>query len=166
MSDITVRRNNGNQPSALSRETDPFRMVRDLFRWDPFKEMAPAWPTQEWQGAAFAPAFEVKETKDTYLFKADVPGLKEADVDVTITGNRLNVSGKREEEKEERGDTYYACERSYGSFSRSFTLPEGADLEHIHADMKAGVLTLAVPKKPTVQAKKIAVSSGEKSPKS
>lgn len=83
---------------------------------------------------------------------------------MTMTGNRLTISGKREEEKEERGDTYYACERTYGSFSRAFTLPEGADMEHVQADLKASVLTIAVPKKPEVQPKKVAVKA-EKSTK-
>lgn len=165
MADITVRRNTGNQQSAITREVDPFRVIRDMFRWDPFQEMMPTWPSADWRGT-FAPAFEVKETKDSFLFKADVPGIKEQDIEVTVTGNRLTVSGKREEEKEERGDTYYTSERTYGSFSRSFTLPEGADVEHAQADLKAGVLTLAVPKKPEVQPKKIALKSGEKSTKS
>jgi HSP20 family protein len=160
MADITVRKNNGNitpAPGAIAREPDPFRMMRDLLRWDPFKEMAPMW-TQELPGE-FSPAFEVKETDGSYLFKADVPGVKEGDIDVTVTGNRLTISGSRSEEKEEKQETYYSCERKYGSFSRSYTLPEGADFEHVHADLKSGVLTIAVPKKPEIQPKKIAVKS-------
>jgi HSP20 family protein len=70
----------------------------------------------------FVPDFEVKETKEGFVFKADVPGIKEKDLEITMTGNRLTISGKREAEMEERSDTYYACERSYGSFTRAFTL--------------------------------------------
>jgi HSP20 family protein len=160
MSDIIVRRSGGSaQPSSLARgQFEPFRMMRDLLKFDPFQEMEPVWPA-EMRQAVFSPAFEVKETKDSYLFKADVPGTKEQDVEVMMTGNRLTVSGRREEEKEDRGDTYYTCERSYGSFSRSFTLPEGADMQHVHADLKGGVLTIAIPKKPEVQPKKIAVTA-------
>ncbi len=159
MSDILVCRSNGNQIQP-SRELNPLSMFRDLLRFDPFQEMAPLWP--ETRTTAFLPAFEIKETKDAYLFKADVPGVKETDVEVTLTGNRLTVSGHREEEREEQHDTYYACERSYGSFSRSFTLPEGANGDQVHAEMKAGVLTVAVPKKPDMQPKKVAVKSDQK----
>jgi HSP20 family protein len=114
-------------------------------------------------GLTFNPSFEVKETKDTFVFKADVPGIRESDLDVTLTGNRLSISGKREEEKEEKegeGARYYTYERSYGSFTRSFTLPDGVDAEHLRAELNGGVLTVVVPKKLEVQAKRIAVSAG------
>jgi HSP20 family protein len=91
------------------------------------------------------------------MFHADLPGVKEQDLEVTLTGNRLTIAGKREAEREEKTDTYYACERSYGSFSRSFTLPDGADGEHLRAELKDGVLAVAVPKKPEVQPKKVQV---------
>ena len=156
MADITVKKSNTGQALApTTREYDPFRAMRELLRWDPFKEMTPMWPS-ELQGE-FVPAFEVKENKDSFLFKADVPGVKEGDLDISVTGNRL--TGTRSEEKEEKNETYYASERRYGSFTRSYTLPEGADLEHIHADLKAGVLTVAVPKLAEAQPKKIAVKS-------
>ncbi len=159
MADITIRKNNGGAqaPAIAPREYDPFRAMREMLRWDPFKEMAPIWPGE--LPGEFAPAFEVKENAESYLFKADVPGVKEADIAVTVTGNRLTISGERNEEKEEKTETYYSSERKYGSFSRSYTLPEGADLEHIHADLKAGVLTIAVPKLAEIQPKKIAVKS-------
>lgn len=156
MADITVRKSGSSTPAVSTREYDPFRAMREMFRWDPFNQMAPAWP--ELQGE-FAPAFEVKENKESYLFKADVPGVKENDIEVTVTGNRLTISGQRNEEVEEKSDTYFSRERKYGSFSRSYTLPDGADLEHVHADLKGGVLTVAVPKRPEVQPKKIAVKS-------
>lgn len=85
--------------------------------------------------------------------------MKEGDIEVTVTGNRLTITGHRSEETEEKTETYFSRERKYGSFSRSYTLPEGADLEHVHADLKAGVLTVAVPKLPEVQPRKIAVKS-------
>jgi HSP20 family protein len=162
MSNITVRRGNAGQ--QLEQATwDPFRAMRDLFRWDPFREMAPLTPTLG--NVAFAPDFEVKETKEGYEFKADVPGIKEKDLEISCTGNLLHVSGKREAEKEDKGDTFYVYERSYGTFTRSFTLPAGIDAEHIKAELKDGVLNLVVPKKPEVQAKRITIQSGEK-PKS
>lgn len=78
---------------------------------------------------------------------------------MTVTGNRLTVSGKREAEKEDKGERYYSYERSYGSFTRSFTLPEGADTDKLRASLEKGVLAITVPKKPEVQAKKIAVKT-------
>ena len=140
-------------------------MMRALMSWDPFREMAPFAPPPE-TGIAFNPAFDVKETKDAYLFKADLPGIKEKDLEVTMTGNRLNVGGKRDEEKEEKTDRYYTYERNYGSFTRSFTLPEGADLDKLRASLDQGVLTVTVPKKAEVQPKKIAVKTESPAPKS
>ena len=93
----------------------------------------------------------MKENKDGYVFRADLPGVREDDLDISLTGNRLTISGKREQEKHEQGDTYYANERSYGSFSRAFTLPDGTDAENVRADLKNGVLQVTVPKKPEVQ---------------
>ena len=145
-------------PSAPVRESfEPFRMLRDLMRWDPFAEMAPVFTNE---GATFLPAFDVKETKDAFVFKADLPGMKEADLDVKLAQNRLSISGKREAEKSDKGETYYSYERSYGSFTRSFTLPEGVDADRIKAELKDGVLTLELPKKPELQPKTINVKSG------
>jgi HSP20 family protein len=159
MADITVRKEAGRTPETniIPREWEPFRMMRDLLRFDPFGEMTPLINAEPI--LTFAPDFEVKETNEAYLFKADVPGVKENDIEVTLTGNRLTIAGTRNEEKEEKTETYYSAERKYGAFSRSYTLPEGADLEHLHADLKAGVLTVAVPKLAEVQPKKIAVKS-------
>jgi HSP20 family protein len=158
MSNVIVRKQNGDKPATAAPETwDPWRTMRSLLSWDPFREMAP-FPVVE-DRAMLSPAFDVKETKDAYLFKADVPGIPEKDLEVTITGNRLNISGKRDQEKEEKNDRYYTYERNYGTFTRSFTLPDGADLENLRASIEQGVLTISVPKKPEVQPKKIAVKA-------
>jgi len=140
---------------------EPQRLVRELLGWDPFAEMLPSLATREQQ--AFVPTFEVKETKDAYVFTADLPGVKEEDLELTLTGNRLTVSGKREAEAREETDRFFAYERSYGAFSRSFTLPEGIDAEHVDADFKSGVLKIRVPKAPEHQPKKISLKGiGEK----
>src|SRR5262249_14640241 len=110
MSNVIVRKENEKSlaPSWESR-WEPFRMMRDLLGWDPFREMA----TFVAHGPAmFAPSFEIKETKENYVFKADVPGVKESDLEITLTGNRLTISGKREAERKEQNETYYAYERS------------------------------------------------------
>jgi HSP20 family protein len=160
MSQISVQRKTGETvpASRARRDFEPFRLMRDLFGWDPFQEMRPVWSREV---EAFAPAFDVKETKDSFVFKADLPGVKENDLEVTSTGNRLTVSGKRETDKEEKDDTYYTYERSYGSFSRIFTLPDQTDPAHIKAELKDGELTIVVPKAPGAVAKKIPVSPGD-----
>jgi len=152
---------NGEERSRVSMEANPFRWIR----WDPFREMATVWPGDE-QPARFAPDFEVKETKEGFVFKVDVPGIKENDLDITMTGNQLTISGKRETETEEKTDIYYASERSYGSFTRAFTMPQRIDSgDRIRADLKEGVLTLLLPKKPEVQPRRIEVKVDDK-PKS
>jgi HSP20 family protein len=158
MADLAVQKKS-ETPTLARREWDPFRVMRDMLRWDPFREMAPAISPE---AQAYAPAFEVKETKESYVFKADVPGLKEQDVEVSVTGNRLTVNGRREAEKEEKTDTFYTYERSYGTFTRSFTLPDQADVEHVKAELKSGELTVVIPKAPTAVAKRVPVSAGDK----
>jgi HSP20 family protein len=168
MSNVTIRKQTGDRPvaaPATEHVWDPWRAMRSLLAWDPFREMA-AFPAIDERGITFAPAFDVKETKDAYLFKADVPGIQDKDLEVTVTGNRLTIGGKRDHEKEEKNERYYAYERSYGSFTRSFTLPDGADLDQLSARLEAGVLNVIVPKKPEVQPKKIAVKTEAQAPKS
>ena len=160
MAQVSIERDPGTPAKgskALAREWDPFRAMREFFRWDPLAEFSPRLRALE--EANFAPDFDVKETKDAFVFTADVPGVKEGDLDIRLTQNRLSVSGKRESEKEETGETYYASERSYGTFTRAFTLPEGVDAENIKAELTGGVLTLELPKKPESQPKKIDVAS-------
>lgn len=140
------------------REGDPLRW---LLRWDPFREMTPSWLGQPMAEATFAPAFEVKETKDSFMFKADLPGMKEADIEIKLTGNRLAIGGKREAEREDKDETFYTYERSYGSFMRSFTLPDGIDGEHVHAEMKDGVLSVVVPKLAVAQGRTIAIKGAD-----
>jgi len=158
MANVAVQRENGGKPvaAAPAREWDPFRVMREMMRWDPFTEMLPPATSEP----AFAPAFEVKETKEGFVFKADLPGVQEKDLEVKLTQNRLSVSGKREQEKSEQNDTYYTYERSYGSFTRAFTLPDGVDPDNVKAELKEGVLTLTVAKRPEHQPKKIAVKAG------
>jgi HSP20 family protein len=155
---ILVKKDQGQTIDTPRAEWHPLRFMRDLLRWDPFAEMVPVMPI-DGRLAEFAPSFEVKETKDAYVFTADLPGVAEKDLEVTLAGRRLAIAGRREAEKEEKDEKYYAFERTYGTFTRAFTLPEGADTEHIAADLKQGVLTVVVPKRAEIQAKKIAVKA-------
>lgn len=158
MANIVTRRN---QPAPMARrlgEWDPFERMRELMQWDPFQD---PW---RWLGgervAGYTPTFDVREEKDALVFKADLPGIKQEDIDISITGNRLTVSGKREEERVEEGEAFNCRERSYGSFSRTFTLPDSIDPDHVQAEMHDGVLTLRLAKSPEAQPKKIALMSG------
>jgi len=160
MGAIDVRKDQSKEikpQSETSPAWDPARIMRQFFGWDPFRGLDPfreMTPMLRPEGG-FLAAFDVKETKDGYTFRADVPGVKESDIEVTVTGNRLNISGKRDAEKQERTDTYYTYERSHGSFARSFTLPEGADMQSVHAELRDGVLTVSVGRKPELQPQKV-----------
>jgi HSP20 family protein len=142
-------------------EWNPLRAIRDLMRWDPFREMAPALASLPALGSAWSPSFDVTENKDSFVFKADVPGVKSEDLAITTAGNRIQISGKRDAEHEEKTDTIYTYERQSGSFTRSFTLPDGADLEHATSELKAGVLSVVIPKTAAAQAKRIPISTGK-----
>jgi HSP20 family protein len=146
----TIQRGGG-VPSA-----NPLRMMRDLLGFDPFVEMSPMLQ-QFAEPGTFVPQFEVRETPDAFVFKADLPGVDEEDLEISITGNRLTVSGRREAEDQQQTDRYFAVERMYGTFTRSFTLPEGIDPDRVEADLSDGVLTLKIPKQPQNQPKKISL---------
>jgi HSP20 family protein len=130
-------------------------MIRELMGTDPFASMVSP------VSGTFLPDIEIKETKDSYMIAADLPGVREQDLDISVTGNRLTVSGKREEENVREDDRYFACERSYGSFSRSFVLPEGADVEKVKAELKDGVLNITVPKKAEVKSRRVEIAGQE-----
>ena len=130
---------------------DPFRIMREMTRWDEAQSPGPI------QAAAYAPAFEVKETRESFVFKADLPGVEIGELEISLTGNHLTIAGHRQQEKSEESERFFAYERSFGTFSRSFTLPNGCDVDDVTADLKAGVLTLVVPKKPEVQPRRIEI---------
>jgi HSP20 family protein len=138
---------NGNQ---VTRYRDPFSMARELLSWDPFFGGRPA--------TAFAPAFEVKETAEAFIVKADLPGVAEKDVDINVHNNVLTVSGSRSAEERKEGESYALYERQYGSFSRSFSLPDMADGDRIEASLENGVLHLTIAKKAEAKPRKIAVA--------
>ncbi len=139
---------------AAAASLEPFRLMRDFLRWDPLRDYDLGAP------AAFMPSFDVKESPDAYQLKADLPGILEADLEISLESNRLTVAGKREAETAKDGERWHLAERSNGSFSRTFTLPEDVDSEKVVAELRNGVLTLMVPKRPEVRPKKISVSLG------
>jgi HSP20 family protein len=134
--------------------------------WDPFAGLLaeygfPMTRYFEREAEAFVPRFEVKETKDALVVKADLPGVKTEDLDVSVQGNVLTISGKREQEKRTTEEQYHMVERSYGAFTRSFTLPEGVDSKNLDAELKDGVLTLTLPKIPEAKPQRVQIKSGK-----
>ena len=148
--------NGTNPPDHL---WDAFRVMDALLGSAPLREGA-----RVYYQSTFSPTFDVQELKDAYVVKADLPGLSESDVDVTVMGNALTISGKREAEQEREGQRYYAIERGYGAFSRTVTLPDGANLDDLSANLKNGVLTLHIPKRPEVQPRKISLGKSGAGP--
>jgi HSP20 family protein len=145
-----VTRSNG-QTAATNATVrrDPFQVARDLLSWDPFFGQR--------QVSAFVPAFEVKETNEAFILKADVPGVAEADLDIAVHNNVLTVSGARKAEERKEGEAFALYERQYGSFSRSFALPDTADGDRVEAKLDSGVLTLSIWKKAEAKPRKISV---------
>jgi HSP20 family protein len=108
-----------------------------------------------------APAMDIAEDAAGYKITAELPGMTEKDVEVTLSGETLTVKGEKKQETEKKDANYHLSERSWGTFQRSFVLPEGVDPEKIVADFAKGVLTLTLPKKPQAvqQARKIDVKA-------
>nr|MBI3613210.1 Hsp20/alpha crystallin family protein [Nitrospirota bacterium] len=145
-----------------------------ITRWDPFKELedmqsrlntmfgrAPvrkggdkeeALTVAEW-----APLVDISEDDEEYLIKAELPEVKKEDIKLTVDEDVLTITGERKYEKEEKGKKYHRVERAYGSFMRSFTLPEDADASKVSADCKDGLLKVHLPKSEKAKPKSIEV---------
>jgi HSP20 family protein len=146
-----------------------------LIRWEPVRELGTIQtemnrlfnsffdtPTHS-NGATFrrwVPAMDLVETKEAFVLTADLPGLSESDVSIEVEDNVLTVSGERKSEHEDRTAGYYRVERSYGSFRRTLTLPEGVDPEAVKATFDKGVLTVTVPKPEQQAPRKVQISVG------
>ena len=113
----------------------------------------------------WAPAIEVFEKEDKFVVKAELPGMKEEDIDVSVVGDTLTIKGERKAETEVKEEDYYCCERSYGSFSRSIALPSTVDASKIEASYEDGVLEVSLPKATEAKPKKVTVSAKKKAGK-
>ena len=150
--------------TALAR----WNPLKEVSEWNPFRELDEmhnrlsrflgTTTTRRADGqenitvAEWAPLVDITEDDKEYLIKAELPEVKKGDVKVRVEDGVLYITGERNFEKEEKGKRYHRIERAYGSFRRSFTLPEGVDRDKIAADLSKGVLTLTLPK--TVEAQK------------
>jgi HSP20 family protein len=105
----------------------------------------------------WSPLVDITEDDHEYLFKADLPEMKKEDVKVTVENGILSISGERKAEKEEKKKRYHRIERAYGSFERTFIVPEDADATKIAAEFKDGVMKVHLPKSPTAKPKTIEV---------
>ena len=107
------------------------------------------------------PAMDLVETDEHFVLRADLPGLSESDVDLSLEQNVLTLSGERKTEHEEQGEGYYRLERSSGAFSRSLTLPEGVDGDAITARFDKGVLEVRIPKPEARKPRKLQIQVGD-----
>ncbi len=142
-----------------------------LAKWDPFREMEgmldPYSKSRDWPfrggrdlnttGADWAPRADISETDAAFSITAEVPGIKREDVKINIEDHVLSISGAKNQEKEEKGETFHRIERFYGSFNRSFSLPENVIEDKIEAVFKDGLLILTIPKMEVKKPKSIEI---------
>jgi len=107
---------------------------------------------------SWTPAVDVYESENAIEIKADLPGMTEKDIDVSVENNTLTIKGERQFENEEKRENYHRVERQYGSFYRSFQLPNTVDVTKIHANFKNGILELALPKREETKPRKISIN--------
>jgi len=145
-----------------------------LTRWDPFRELASLqnrmsrlFEEQSGSGreeslttGAFVPAVDVYEDEHSIQLKLEVPGIDQKDLDIKVENHVLTVSGERKFEKEEKEENFRRVERRYGSFSRSFTLPNTVNTDDITADYNNGVLSVRLAKRAEAKPKQIKVTVG------
>jgi len=148
---------------GLRQEID--RLFDDFglgFRWPLGRSLLAAEPLfRREPTSAKMPAVDVVESEKAYEITADLPGMDEKNIEVKVADGVLTIKGARQEEKEEKKKDYYLQERSFGSYQRSFGLPESVDPDKIEANFKKGVLTVTLPKKVEAQkpAKKVEVKA-------
>lgn len=151
--------------------------MNSITRWDPFRAVTglqdqvnrlfestfPSRPDDS-ALATWSPAVDIYETPNELVLKADLPDIDEKDLDVRIESNMLTVRGERKFEQSIKEDNYLRVERAYGSFSRSFSLPNTVNAEAIQAQYRNGVLTVTMPKRAESKPKqvKVSVSNGQK----
>jgi len=145
----------------------------NLMKWDPFRELeevsnrlnrvfgrplARMEPNEMMTMADWTPSADISETDTAYLIKAEIPGVNKEDVKVTIENGMLTIQGERKMEKEEKDKKFHRIERSYGSFMRSFRVPDDADESAVKAEFKDGVLNVTLTKSAKAKPKAINVS--------
>jgi len=143
------------RPTALPRVFEEMEDMMD--RWMSVRPFGLAWRRMPTDGHAWSPAMELVEKASEYLVKAELPGVKKDDVDISVSDNVLTIKGERQETAGVKDEEIQYCEITYGSFSRSFTLPSQVDADRITATYENGILEVTLPKAMAVLPKKIEV---------
>jgi HSP20 family protein len=141
------------------KETDPFKDLLDIQR-DAEKLFNLTWealPDRLAKEAVWSPSVDVEEDKDSIVVKADLPGVKQADIDVSVNADILTIRGERKQEEESKEKKFHRIERFYGSFTRSLALPDYVDSSKISAQYKDGILQVTIPKTEKAKPKQIKV---------
>lgn len=136
------------EPFAGSNEIYHRLLPAMVGRWPRYAAPANAEAKYEW-----TPSTDISETEKEYLIRAELPAVKKEDVRVTVDRGTLTIEGERKQQKEDTNEKYHRVESFYGSFTRSFSLPESADAEAIKCESKDGVLVVHIPKKQLVAPK-------------
>jgi len=148
--------------------------MSNITRWDPFKELeemrrrlAPLWGREALQkkdgeelsqtASEWAPSVDITEDDKEYIVRAELPGIRKEDIKVTVEHHVLIISGERRFEQEEKGKKFHRIECNYGSFERTFSLPENVDTENVQAEHKDGVLLVHLAKTEAAKPKQIEV---------
>jgi HSP20 family protein len=134
------------------RSETPARLFEEFFNDFPFGD---SWLESR---EGWTPSVDILEKEGNLILRAELPGMNDKDIDLKIEGNTLTIKGERKMENEDRKSNYHRVERCYGSFSRSFRIPDTVDYEKINAEYKNGVLTVTLPQKPEVKPREIPVS--------
>ena len=134
-----------------------------VVRWDPFRDLNMLQDRMnrlflEDAVATWSPAVDIFETEGEIVVKAELPGMDRKDIALNLENNVLTVKGDRRFEKETQEENYHRIERSYGGFSRTFSIPATVDAERIRADYKDGVLKIVLPKKEQAKPKQIRIA--------
>jgi HSP20 family protein len=135
------------QMALMRRGRDPFAGFGSL--QEAMRDMLATWPFGERESLSIAdwtPSCNVSETAEEYRIEAELPGVKQEDLEVNVENGVLTLRGERKEKKEEKGKKYHRVESSYGSFMRSFSLPEDADEDKVAAEYKDGLLHVRIPR--------------------
>jgi HSP20 family protein len=152
-------------PFRVSHSWDPFRELEEMQkRWASLFDRQMLLPDggkeEQFSLTEWTPAVDIAEDDKEYTIKAELPGINKEDVKVTVENGVLSISGERKSEKEEKDKKYHRIERTYGSFVRTFTLPEGTAGDKMNAEFKDGVLKLHLPKDEKAKPKTVEVKIG------
>ncbi len=131
-------------------------LIPELDLFDRFFDDLPL-PSLFSEGKVLSPAFDISETEKEYVITGEIPGIDVKELDVTLLDGILTVKGEKKQEKEEKDEDYHQVERHYGSFERSFRIPEKVKADELEATYKDGILKIFLPKSEASEVKKIEV---------